>query len=192
MVKLEERERKQQVVSGGAYKRDWLGPYQTYILYLWQIAEVFDFVNAILQKIAPAMALDGDIVPGAGGSNRGNEYRNRKREREIVDAQATRDENKKLQTMLERSMEANTDAMFHNNIAYMTAQINELKRDLGSWGYQERGVPQEWINEKIEQIEDLNEAISAQTTERAAYRSRIAVRNTAARGDSSVSAGSDE
>ena len=55
----------------------------------------------------------------------------------------------------------------------MTAQINELKRDLGSCrdtlrGYQERGVPQEWINEKIEQIEDLNEAISAQTTERAA------------------------
>ena len=77
----------------------------------------------------------------------------------------------------------------------MTAQINELKRDLGSCrdtlrGYQERGVPQEWINEKIKQIEDLNEAISAQTTERAAYRSRIAVRNTAARGDNSVSAGS--
>ena len=130
------------------------------------------------------------MCPGAGGSNRGNEYRNRKREQEIVEAQATREENKKLQTMLERSMEANTDAMFHNNIAYMTAQINELKRDLGSWGYQERGVPQEWINEKIEQIQDLNEAISAQTTERAAYRSRIAVRNTAARGDSSVSAGS--
>ncbi|MCP4749123.1 MAG: hypothetical protein GY874_23760 [Desulfobacteraceae bacterium] len=53
----------------------------------------------------------------------------------------------------------------------MTAQINELKRDLGNCrdtlrGYQERGVAQEWIDEKIEQIEDLKEAISAQAAER--------------------------
>ena len=53
-----------------------------------------------------------------------------------------------------------------------------------------RSVLLGWINEKIEQIEDLNEAISAQTTERAAYRSHIAVGNTAARGNNSVSAGS--
>ena len=146
-------------MSGGAYKRDWLGPYQTYILYLWQIAEVFEFVNAILQKIAQPMALDGDSVPGAGGSNRGNEYRNKKRERQIAEAKETREENKRLQTTLERSMKANNEAMYHNNVAYMTAQINELKRDLGNCrdtlrGYQERGVAQEWIDEKIEQIED--------------------------------------
>ena len=49
------------------------------------------------------------------------------------------------------------EAMFHNNVAYMTAQINKLKRDLGNYrdtlrGYHERGVAQEWIDEKIEQL----------------------------------------
>jgi len=58
-------------------------------------------------------------------------------------------------------------------------------------GYQERGVAQEWINEKIEQIEDLKEAISAQAAERVAYRSRFAVSNTAARDGNSASAGSE-
>lgn len=94
------REGEEATISGGAYKRNWLGNYQTYILYLWQLAEVFDFVNAIIQKIDSPMALDGDDMPGAGGRNRGNEYRNRKRERKIAEAKAMRKENKKLQKIL--------------------------------------------------------------------------------------------
>ena len=73
------------------------------------------------------------------------------------------------------SMTSNSNAMYQNNLAYMTAQINELKRDLRICrdqlrGYEEEHVPQDWIDSKIEEIGDLNESIHKQASERDIYR----------------------
>ena len=116
-------------ISGGDTKASYLGGYESYILYFWQVCELFQFEKRVVQMIDNEYALDNGNIPSATVVN-ANTKRNKKRKAEKEAAAEARKKDDAFLEELKKSITATNLELAQHRLSGMKAEQHKVSEQL--------------------------------------------------------------